>query len=79
LGNKKFLYICPFIVFRSSSLACQASLFIGFFVSLINNTNSEDGSSMKTFSEDVKIGMAILTFLPLGLGSIIGPLIMGSI
>jgi len=34
---------------------------------------------MKTLSEDVKIGMAILTFLPLGLGSIIGPLIMGFI
>jgi MFS family permease len=34
---------------------------------------------MKILSEDVKIGMAILTFLPLGLGSIIGPLIMGLI
>ena len=34
---------------------------------------------MNTISEDNKIGMAVLTFLPLGLGSAIGPLIMGEI
>ena len=34
---------------------------------------------MNTLSEDTKIGMAVLTFLPLGLGSAIGPLIMGEI
>ena len=34
---------------------------------------------MKELSEDLKIGMAILTFLPLGVGSIFGPLVMGFI
>ena len=34
---------------------------------------------MKLLSEDIKIGMAILTFLPLGLGAITGPLVMGLI
>jgi hypothetical protein len=71
--------ICPIILFRSLSLAFQASLFVGFFVFLINNTQNQEGISMNIIPEDTKIGMAVLTFLPLGLGSAFGPLIMGEI
>ena len=68
--------LVPLLVFRGMNLACQASVFIGFWVLLITNTEDQNGSKPNQ-SEDEKIAIAMKTYVTLGFGMAFGPQLMG--
>ena len=70
--------LVPLLVFRGMNLACQASVFIGFWVLLITHTEDHNGYKPNQFlSEDEKIAIAIKTYITLGFGMAFGPQLMG--
>lgn len=76
--DKRMLPFIPFTVFRSMSFGSQAAVYINFWVMLINSSVDQDGEkTFKDLSSDEKIAQAILTYIAMGVGMVVGPWPLG--
>ena len=67
------LKIATFMAVKGMTVSIIASIFVNFFIFLI------DGTKEKTLPHETKIKEAMFAFVPLGFGMISGPLTLGYI
>jgi len=64
--------------YKGLTLAGFASIYINFFVFLIDQTKNDEGKLMKnSLKAEQKISRAVLTYISLGIGMVVGPFPMG--